>query len=228
MTTQSPLSKLSAIFIASVFTGAITFDATAQRILIDDFNDGVADGWTTIDSTIGQPYGPGTFDASSGAYHFESGGEITDEVPGGGFLAATWEPSTDPLYSNGFLRAKVRAETEGSLASVLLRTSGSLETGFDAYLFFGTTADGRFAFNRIKGSRNVQSRSIELDQPFGVNEDWYLEAGAVEDQLSLKAWPVGEPEPACPQLMLTDRSYSSGTLGLSRISTKTPSVVLLL
>ena len=138
---------------------ALAAQASAQTILIDDFNDGNDDGWSHIDSTGGRSYGPGTFDASSGAYHLEGAGLINDGVPGGGFLASIWDQSSDPIYSDGFLRATIRAETEGSTAALVLRNSGSLQTGFNSYLFIGTTqSDGRlnprFLFNKYRRNQD--------------------------------------------------------------------------
>ena len=47
--------RLSFLLVAALAT-----QASSQTVLVDDFNDGNADGWTTFDSTVGQPYGPGT------------------------------------------------------------------------------------------------------------------------------------------------------------------------
>jgi protocatechuate 3,4-dioxygenase beta subunit len=194
---------------------AIAAQATAQTILVDNFNDGIADGWTTVDSTVGQPYGPGTFDANIGAYHLEGGGLVPEPAPAGGFLASFWDHSADGIFTDGFLRTTVRAETEGTLASLSLRTSGSLETGIDAYLFSATTAHGgSFFFQKVVGSRSVQGRSLPPSLSFGVNEDWNIEAGAVGDELSMKVWRVGDPEPEEPQLKFTDRSFRAGEFGV--------------
>ena len=43
----------------------MAMQAHAQTILIDDFDDGDADGWSIIDTSIDEPWGPGTFDARS-------------------------------------------------------------------------------------------------------------------------------------------------------------------
>ena len=61
---------------------ALVTRASSQTILIDDFEDGNADGWSTIDSTAGRPYGPGKFDAMSGAYHLETSGVVPLGTPG--------------------------------------------------------------------------------------------------------------------------------------------------
>lgn len=212
--------QLSHVFLALLFATPIN----AQTILIDDFNDRNADGWTAIDSTAGRPYGPGTFDADTSAYHLEGAGIIPDSsVPGGGFLASTWDQSSDATFSNGFLRARIRAETQGSLAALVMRISGGLQTGFDGYLFFGSTATfgapgqeqhGGFILNRIENSQTAQSWSLGPDFTFGVNEDWNIEAGAVDDQLTLKVWPFGAQAPDAPQLVIHDSVFGEGSFGV--------------
>ena len=118
-----PLSlRLSFLLVATLATRAY------PQTLIDDFSvvgpDGFSPpGWTTFDSTIGQSYGPGTFDASSGAYHLEGGGLVPHPFAGSGDLFSVWDQSSEPKYSNGLLRARVRAETEGTLAYLLFRAS---------------------------------------------------------------------------------------------------------
>ena len=198
---------------------ALATQASSDTVLIDDFNDGNFDGWTTIDSTAGQSYGPGTFDAGSGAYHLEGAGIINEGVRGRGFLASIWDQSSDPIYSDGFLRATVRAETKGTTASLALRTSGSLETGFNTYLFIASTADfgirnGGFLVNRIEANGTFQAWFLDRSFSFGVNEDWNIEAGAVDDELTLKVWRLGDPEPEFPQLTVFDSSFSTGAFGV--------------
>jgi hypothetical protein len=193
---------------------ALATHAVAQPILIDDFNDGNADGWTTVDFSAEESYGPGTFDASSRAYHLEGADVIP--VGMGGSLASIWDQSSDPMYSNGFVRAKIRAETMGTIASVGFRASGSVLTNFNVYLFYGSTGPNPgFFFNRIEmGDGIVEVRQLDPNLTFGVDEDWYIEAGGVGDQLSMKVWRVGDPEPDSPQLMFTDSNFSTGTFAI--------------
>jgi protocatechuate 3,4-dioxygenase beta subunit len=183
---------------------ALTTHAFTQTILIDDFNDGDADGWTTRDRTVGRPWGPGTFDASSGAYHLEMA-SIAPVTPGRGYLASYWDQSSDsPMFSDGFLRAKVRVETLGSMGLLLLRISGNLDTGANVYQFGPTTAFNGFVFVKIVRGVNVQVRRVPGNFSLRLNEWWNIEAGAVGDQLSMKVWRDGDPEPESPQLMLRD------------------------
>jgi protocatechuate 3,4-dioxygenase beta subunit len=192
---------------------ALAPQAYSQTILIDDFDDGNADGWSIIDTTIGEPWGPGTFDASSGAYHFEGGGLA--QAGGDSGLAIVWDESSDPTFRDGFVRAKVRSETLGGTAGILLRYSPD-----NLYAFFGTTANngipgnGAFLYNKGVNGRQAEWRQLPGNFRFGVNEDWYIEAGAVGNQLSMKVWRVGEPEPESPQLTLTDSAHGTGQFGV--------------
>ena len=63
------------------------------------------------------------------------------------------------------------------------------------------------------GIRALDSFS-DPQMEFTVGEDWIFEAGAVGNQLSLKVWRDGDPEPAVPQLNATDSAFSSGIFGL--------------
>jgi hypothetical protein len=81
-------------------------NAIAQTILIDDFNDGNDDGWLRVDDSAGVA-GPGIFDASTGQYNLMT----TGFAPGFAVVSSYWDSSSDPLYSNGYLRAKVKANT---------------------------------------------------------------------------------------------------------------------
>jgi hypothetical protein len=201
----------------------LTTQSSGETIKIDDFEDGVDDGWTPIDSTFGQPWGPGTCDASSKAYHLETTSEVPVGIPGGGFVACLWDASTDPIFSNGFVRAKVRADTEGSIASVVFRLTGDLQTGFDGYLFFGSTGatSPGFYFNRVSASQVSEAWQIP-EVTFDVGEEWWIEAGGIADLLSMKVWRVGDPEPPSPQLEFYDSTYSSGRFGVESNIDTTP------
>ena len=186
--------------------------ASAGSILVDDFNDGDDDGWTRTDSNDGQPWGPGIFDASSAAYQLMTTGVVPSDAPGRGFLASFWDESSDPIYSNGFVRAKVQVNTLRGVGAILFRYSGDLTSGFDGYAFVGLAGSG-FVFNRIESTS--LSRVVEVPgEIMGVGEEWWMEGGAVGDQISMKVWRVGEPEPTVPQLTLTDSSFTDGVFGV--------------
>lgn len=122
-----------ALALGTILVTILATQAFSQTIPIDNFND----GWSMIDSTVGRPYGPGVFEDRSGAYHLETTGLVPPGTPGGGFLISTLDESSEPVFSDGWLRTRVRAETEGTLVSLALRLSGTLQTGLNTYLFQG-------------------------------------------------------------------------------------------
>ena len=202
---------------------AMSSPTSAYTVLIDDFNDGNDDGWTHVDSNAGQPWGPGIFDPSSGAYFFGTTGIVPEDAPGRGLLFSRWDASTHEKYSEGYLRSKVRVDTKDGTAVLLFRFSGALETGLDGYVF-NAIGDEEFCYNELKNTQVVEVECIPNLVP-GVGEDWWLEGGAVGDQLTFKVWPDGDPEPAEPQLSIQDTSYRRGWFGLNaNISFSSPTV----
>ncbi|MCO6046645.1 PEP-CTERM sorting domain-containing protein [Aeoliella sp. ICT_H6.2] len=198
---------------------AVTLVATAwttaragTMMLIDDFNDGNDDGWTTVDTNEGESWGPGSMDPTSFAYHFSTPQDVPLEAPYRGAMSSVWDQSSDPLYTNGLWRAKVRADAVDSGATILLRYTGSLETGFSLYAFSAFGGRG-FGFNRYEDSFLTDSMEIP-GVAVGLGEEWWIEAGAVGDQLSMKVWRDGEPEPTQPQLAFTDATLPVGRFAL--------------
>lgn len=53
-----------------------------------------------------------------------------------------------------------------------------------------------------------------------LNEDWFMELGAVGSEISMKVWKASEPEPSMAQLSVIDTEMiSSGTIGLTAAMT---------
>ena len=208
----------------------IATSARSQTVLIDDFEiDDELEGWVHIDSTIDQDYGPGSFSEESKSFVLKGGGLVPVGTPGGGFIASLWDEPFDEKFSDGFLRAKVRAETEGTNAVLALRVTGDIEEGFDNYLIIGTTGyngvkgRGGLGINRIESNGITADSFIRTD--FAVGEDWMLEAGAVGDRITAKTWKVGEPEPDAPQIVFFDSTFSEGQIGIvSNINVSDPPV----
>jgi hypothetical protein len=42
-----------------------------------------------------------------------------------------------------------------------------------------------------------------------------MEFGAVGNEFSMKAWKVGDPEPAAPQFTAVDNTYAAGLVGVT-------------
>src|SRR4029434_1672671 len=89
--------------------------ARAQVLFSDDFGDGNDDGWARLDSYFGQPWGPGIYDASSGAYHLHSSRPVPVSHPFFGFIESEWEGSENNSdFRNGVMHGTVRADTSGT------------------------------------------------------------------------------------------------------------------
>lgn len=195
---------------------AIASQAFAQTITVDNFDDGNDDGWGHVDFTEGEPWGPGIYSIADGEYTLETSGPVPFEEDG--VVASRWEKSSEPQFSNGFLRVRINAGEEETYAAVMMRVSESDE-GFGGYWFGGDAGRGGFKINRTIADigRDFPSGKGKLDTdafPFLANEDWMIEAGAVGDQISLKVWRPEEPEPEHPQVTVTDTMYSEGFFGV--------------
>jgi RNA polymerase sigma factor (sigma-70 family) len=179
--------------------------ARANTIFFDNFSDGNDAGWSHIDNTVGSAWGPGVFDAS-GSYTLATTGNVSATPPAiSDTLFSEWSASSAPQFSNGFLRAKVRANTEGTSFFLILR-----RTGGSGYAFGGTTGQNDFYITRVDNTVNIPLVEVPPPSPIVAGEDWILEAGAVGNQLSLKFWRDGAAVPAAPQLTVVDSTYSSG------------------
>lgn len=212
-TLKSQFSSLAPMLIfVSISTMMLGSLAKAGTILIDDFNDGNDDGWTHMDSNIGHPWGPGIYDASSGAYRLSTTGTVPGNGAGRGFMVSRWDESSTPAYSNGFMRCKFRIDTFDATAVLLFRYSGDINSGLNGYSFVGDAGRG-FFFNRIVDTS--LARVINLGGPAPeVGEEWWMEGGAVGDDFSMKVWRVGRREPTSPQISFKDSAFSSGWIGL--------------
>ena len=194
-------------FVAFAAAIGLTLSANAQ-VLIDDFDDGNDDGWTRYSVGVeGMPWGPPIFDASTGSYHLATTGAVPEGVPA--VLLSGWDESIDPLYSEGFLQATVRADNDLTSVITVMRGTGDPGSGeLYAYLFIGNPRVHVFKLSRYDGFEEVALGTIEL--PFTAGEDWIIQGGTVGDQISMKVWRVGDPEPDDPQVVVTDSTYTYG------------------
>jgi hypothetical protein len=181
-----------------------------RTILVDDFDDGVSDGWEETDFTSGR----GSFDASSGSYVLSTTEAIPVDDPSVGALDADWEASEDdPGFANGTVRGTIRADTHGTTVGFLLRDSHETESD---YGFYGSASFGTFYIEHFNLTANPAAPQTILamadpeDFPFEVGETYHLEASAVGHRLTLRAWKVGDPRPARPILSVTDRRLPPG------------------
>ena len=195
---------------AGVIVCLMAIIAQGQVIPIDDFNDGNDDGWTRIDTTMGETFGPGTYDASSGEYVIRGGGPVPTDVPTDGVLFSQWDMSADPIFLNGYVRFKTEVLEKNTSAFVVMR--GDVPS-FSGHIFgINTELDNfRFLIGTLVNGGSTQT-TLETGPIYEPNREWMLEAGAIGDQLSLKYWASGDPEPVDPQIVVTEGSLSSGNL----------------
>lgn len=165
-------------------------------------------------------WGPGTFDASSGDLKLGTMGAVPNDVipepkdpnffnyADSGVLGLGWGPSfIDPSYGNGFIRTRAKVGT-GSTAGMGFRYDLAQ---FAGYVFSMSTERG-FTYAKGEPFQTVDVHTIPDITP-AADEWWWMEAGGVADQLSLKVWKDGEPEPAKPQFQITDSRYTAGVVG---------------
>lgn len=204
------LRKLWVFLVVVVLFTTVTSRGKGQTMLIDDFNDGIDDGWSISDSPLATP---GTRDASSGAYLLES----VSSVSGPASVGSVWDASTNPIYSDGFLRVTVRANSPESDIALVLRNNSTPTVAENYSFLLSQSAGGQLLILSIDTSNSttpfVQLASTPIS--FASGEYWMLEAGAVGNELSLKAWRVGDPQPVAPQLTITDSTYTIGSFGLA-------------
>jgi hypothetical protein len=212
--------KLCAFGLALVACGALVAGSgnRGRGHLIDNFNDGDADGWSQMDFTAGEPWGPATYDASDGEYLLE----VPDPVPADdinvGTVIATWEGSRgEPRFANGVMRARVRANDFGTTAGLVMRANDVDHTN---YGFYGSTTFGTFYIERFDlfdpdapGQTIIAMADLDED-PFEAGKDYHIEAKLVGDRMSLTAWKVGAKKPKRPTLTVRDDTLGpdSGTL----------------
>jgi hypothetical protein len=200
--------------------------ANAELTLLDDFNDGNDDGWVRVDdANTGKSWGPGIFDASSGAYRlsttgpvpladpaqFPTGDPAVFDFANSGFMGSIWTPSlVDRRYDNGIIRAKFRTGNVGTIADIFVRTASPEE-------YYTFSAPGPFEFfNFVRGEGGEITRlEVMPGVVFTPGEDWWSEVRYVGDTFEWTVWKDGQPRPLAPQLVIQDSTYSSGFMGVS-------------
>ena len=203
------------LLIALLFCYSATTTLQAQVLYSDDFGDGVADGWTEDDLNA-PSFGPGIYDASSGAFVLAVTGELPVGFAGADHgTLSTWAPTVAEPLTDGFFQGTVRANTHGSTVSLLSRADPVAGTD---YGFFASTLYGTFGIEVFDASKPEPQTILGLmdpqEFPFVAGEDWIIQGGTVGDQITMKVWQPGEPEPAEPQLSFTDTTFEQGALCL--------------
>lgn len=211
---------LIAAWFACVAVGAFV-PIHAETFLIDDFNDGNDEGWTHFD-VLDMGGGPAIFDVlpegdpGNFVYNIRSTGPVPP-IDGSNWALAVWDwdnSLSDSTYSNGLLRATIRNNVDESDVALGMRVAED-----SGYYFILSNYFSEPRINMGKVSDGVFSYISTLPNPrFPVENkftDFNVEAGVVDNQLSMKAWPVGAPEPTAPQYVVTDPTpLLNGSIGL--------------
>jgi hypothetical protein len=182
---------------------------------VDNFDDGDDIGWTHVDYTEETVYGPGLYTLVGGSYRLHT----HFAVPANEFnvVSAKWDASSDRAYTDGFVRAKIRSNASNSNPGITLRATIEPLSSYAC----GLRVDTNEIFIQrvdcwpITECGDIQFVTGLVSEVIDIGEDWMLEAGAVGDTISLKAWPVGGREPVEPQLVWTESTYSQGSFGVA-------------
>lgn len=151
--------------------------------LIDNFDDGDAEGWvfTNLES--------GAAEVVGGELRLFS----TAPVEGVGCAAMSWLGSFDdkPAFHNGTFRARVRSTD--TVVYLLVRLT---EDGANCNWVAMRPTDGLLAIGSVVSGDATQFDRTTVD--FANDQDWYLELTVIDTEVSAKAWPVGGEEPQYP------------------------------
>jgi hypothetical protein len=163
--------------------------ASAATIFVEDFNDGNAgDGipetWVP---------GSGTWNATSGDY------VATGSLP---------RVSRVPEHFLGDTSARTQARVVGNVEAGLAVRRPMVNRGYAGVI----RPDGSMSIARVDGTPVILSSAVVPFNP--VQQDVMLQFDAFGDKLSLWAWPVSEPMPNEPQIVVFDNKYAEGPVGL--------------
>jgi hypothetical protein len=197
-------TKFLAGAIAAI-VAAFGFVNDVQAVLIDDFNDGDDVGWTHRDQ-LPPIFGPGIYECGTGRYCLQSTSIIPAQM--NARLGSAWDKSKYPQFSEGFLRVLVRANAANTKVYLFMR---SANRPADCYVYAADTSDGRFS---MACGHDYSSVFYLDDVKFNLYEDWWIQAGAVGQQISIKVWKFGTIEPTVPQLTITDTLHTRGLFGV--------------
>ena len=203
-------TRFTMAMIGLTAVAALTLPVSVHGQLLDNFDARNDDGWTHVDLLKGRAGGPTIYDARSGEYLIASTGPIppqSDYV----YTIAYWTASVgDPMYSDGYLRSKVRANNSSTHMPILMRLEPEL---VNCYAFGVNQYLDIVAILRVDAGDVITLETVAF--VFDPGRDYNLEAGARGPYLSVKVWAVGEPEPEDPQVTLYDATYAVGAVGLA-------------
>ena len=211
--------------ITSIAIGLIVSATTfGQEILLEESFDNDSEWrseWSIIDTTTEptlRPWGPATVKVVDGTLAMQLAGNIPPNprpvIFDTGLVAATLDRSADDAqFANGFFRATIRARANTeSIPSLFLRGDATTLSG---YQFRANASSREFQIESFVNGQNVMllgQMNRPEDPVVSVGENWIIEAGAINDRLSMKVWREGQPEPVDPQLVVIDDLFSGGQI----------------
>ncbi|MCC6676297.1 MAG: hypothetical protein IT436_04060 [Phycisphaerales bacterium] len=175
----------------------------------DDFNDGDTSAWTEVNALA--PLGGTTFDASGGAYEFESNIELPP-LPfyvGDGVLLD--ESADNKSYRHCAVRFTVRLNNENT--NIQLAGRANPETPGASYIAFNYQGHLGIFINVIPdaGSPGGSPPIAEAPFVFDIGRDYIVLATMHGARLSMKVWAADQPEPSRPQIAVNETRFQQQT-----------------
>ncbi|MFV1969243.1 MAG: PEP-CTERM sorting domain-containing protein [Pirellulaceae bacterium] len=203
-------ARIKGTFAVILGTLVVTANVHAAVVFFDDFNDGDAEDGNPVTWTPNPGGGclDGTYDASSGDYHFWN----RSSTPSGCMHAVAEEYELDSTSvrtqflqgtKNVGIQLRGNSAESSSYIGVLHRDAGKL------FIYredppIDSTSGNLVLLNEAKLPFN----------PLILDVDVILQFDAFGDELSLRAWPADEPMPAAPYVTAYDTTFTAGTVGL--------------
>jgi len=184
--------------------------APAAAVTLEDWSSGNDSAWTHVDLLAEMGLGGTNYQVSGGQYHLTSNLELPPLPQTVGAASLFNQSIIDPnAFANGFLTARFTIHNGNSCVFVPMRADAS---ALDFISFFAENDPDRIGITVFDNFTYVNGSSV----PFPVENEteYFLTAGAIGSELSVKVWPVGSQEPVVPQVILIDTTYANGQIGL--------------
>jgi len=208
------------VCLSVVLVTLVAAPARSQYLFVDDFNDRNDIAWTQLDGAEGQPWAPSLWNTDSGSYELRTTGVVPPAGQPASLVISFLDGSDEqPELQNGYLRSRINVDAMGGIAHVSMRGDNSDipdDPGFRSYSFFGSTVQGTLGIMRLDGVTDFEILGTldPAEYAFAPGEDWFLEGGIEGDEISLKVWRSGDPEPSAPQLTVNDDTYTAGVISV--------------
>ncbi|NLG42755.1 MAG: PEP-CTERM sorting domain-containing protein [Phycisphaerae bacterium] len=192
------------------FAALLVVAHPATAATIEDWSSGTDAAWTRVDLLELYGLGGTSYTISGGQYHMTSNYPLPPVPYLLGSASVFSESLLDPdAYASGYLTTRFTIHNANSCVFVPMRADVSQ---MDFISFFAENASNSIGMTVFDNFEYVNGASAS----FTIEEEveYYLTAGAVGTELSIKVWPVGSPEPASPQVTLIDATFTSGQIGL--------------